>query len=101
MIMGRPWSSCLPPRQIFDFAVHNHNLNEALLREHVPDVFDGDMIIFSATQNGDDTDSDPRNWKPYVAGDITVHPVGCGHDEMMTPHSLAMYGPQLNHSLQT
>ncbi|MFZ0832158.1 MAG: thioesterase domain-containing protein, partial [Mycobacterium sp.] len=90
----------LPPRQIFDFAVHNHNINESLLREHVPDVFDGDMIIFSATRD-DDADSDPRNWHQYVAGDITVYPVDCGHDEMMTPQSLAIYGPQLNHSLQT
>ncbi|MFI5511754.1 amino acid adenylation domain-containing protein, partial [Mycobacterium sp. NPDC051804] len=75
----------LPPRQLFDFAVHNHNINESLLRDHVPDVFDGDMIIFNATRNDDDADSDPQNWKPYVTGNITVHPVDCGHDEMMTP----------------
>ena len=98
---GQAVEFVLPPRQIFDFAVHNHNINESLLRKHVPDVFDGDVIIFSATRNDDDTDSHPQNWKPYVAGDITVHPVHCGHDEMMTPQSLSMYGPQLNHSLQT
>jgi hypothetical protein len=59
------------------------------------------MIIFNATRTDDDTDSDPQNWTPYVTGDITVHPVDCGHDEMMTPQSLSMYGPQLNQSLQT
>jgi hypothetical protein len=92
----------LPPRQIFEFAVQNRNANQLYLREHVPDVFDGDMIIFSAARSEDEDDlCHPQNWRSYVAGDITVHPVDCGHDEMMTTESLGMYGQQLKLSLET
>ena len=94
----------LPPKQLFDFAVHNHNANESLLRHHVPDIFDGDMTIFAATQSKDEVERqrcNPQNWRPYVTGTLTVHPVNCGHDEMMTPDKLATYAHQLKHSLQT
>jgi thioesterase domain-containing protein/acyl carrier protein len=92
----------LPPRQVFEFAVRNHDANQLLLREHVPDVFDGDMIIFSAARSQDDNDlCHPENWRPYVAGDITVHPVECEHDEMMTSESLGLYGQQLKILLET
>jgi amino acid adenylation domain-containing protein len=94
----------LPPKQLFDFAVHNHNANESLLRHHVPDVFDGEMTIFSATQSKDEGERQrchPQNWRPYVTGNITVHPVNCGHDEMMTPQSLATYAHQLKLTLET
>ena len=50
-----------------------------------------------------DNESDlchPQNWRPYVAGDITVYAVDCEHDEMMTPESLGMYGQQLKLSLE-
>ncbi|OBA85206.1 hypothetical protein A5662_04470, partial [Mycobacteriaceae bacterium 1482268.1] len=77
----------LPPQPLLEFAVRNHVVNQALRRNHVPDVFDGDVVIFSATQAGDDQNDPchPQDWRPYVAGDITVHPVDCGHDELMTP----------------
>ena len=94
----------LPPKQLFDFAVHNHNANESLLRHHVPDVFDGEMIIFSAIRSKDEGERErcnPQNWRPYVAGTITVHPVNCGHDEMMTPESLTTYAHQLKLTLDT
>jgi thioesterase domain-containing protein/acyl carrier protein len=92
----------LPPRQLFELAVQYHNTNELFLRGHVPDVFDGDMTIFSATPNEDDSElCNPQNWRPYVAGDITVHQVNCEHDQMMTTESLDTYGHQLKHSLET
>jgi thioesterase domain-containing protein/acyl carrier protein len=89
----------LPPRQLFEFVVQNNNANQLYLLEHVPDVFDGDMIIFSARSENDDS-SHLQNWRPYVAGDITVYPVDCGHNEMMTTESLGMYGQQLKLSLE-
>ncbi len=93
----------LPPRQIFEFAVRNHNANRLYLRDHVPDVFEGDMTIFAAARSENENganSTDPQNWRPYVAGDITVYPVDCGHDEMMNTESLAMYAQQLKHSLE-
>ena len=43
----------------------------------------------------------PEDWRPYVAGDITVYPVDCGHDDMMAPESLDMYSEQLKLALWT
>jgi thioesterase domain-containing protein len=57
------------------------------------------MIIFSPVRNESDRSSSPlQNWRPYVAGDITVYPIDCTHQEMLTTESLSMYGKQL-HSL--
>jgi thioesterase domain-containing protein/acyl carrier protein len=73
----------LPPRQIFEFVVANYNSCGSHLREHVPGVFDGDVIIFSARSENGNNSSHAQSWEPYVAGDITVYPVDCGHDDMM------------------
>ncbi len=99
---GRVVEFVLPPREIFEFAVQNHNANLLYLREHVPGVFDGDMTIFTAARSSEiDSDlCDPQNWRPYVAGDITVYPVDCEHDEMINPETLDMYGRQLKLCLE-
>jgi amino acid adenylation domain-containing protein/non-ribosomal peptide synthase protein (TIGR01720 family) len=90
----------LPPRQIFEFVVANYNSCGSHLREHVPGVFDGDVIIFSARSENGNNSSHAQSWEPYVAGDITVYPVDCGHDDMMAAESLAMYGEQLRFALE-
>jgi thioesterase domain-containing protein/acyl carrier protein len=91
----------LPPRQLFEYMVQSAHANQFYLLEHVPDVFDGDMVIFSAARSGNENDSShPQGWRPYLAGDITVYSVDCGHGEMMTTGSLSMYGEQLKLSLE-
>jgi thioesterase domain-containing protein/acyl carrier protein len=90
----------LPPRQLFEFMVQSGHANQVCRAEHVPDVFDGDMIIFSARSRNENDPSHLQNWRPYVAGDITVYPVDCGHHDMMTVESLDMYGEQLKLSLE-
>ena len=91
----------LPPRQIFEFMVQRLNANQLYLWKHVPDVFDGDMVIFSAARSENENDSSHlQSWRPYVAGDITVYSVDCAHHEMMTPESLSLYGEQLKLSLE-
>jgi amino acid adenylation domain-containing protein/non-ribosomal peptide synthase protein (TIGR01720 family) len=93
---GKVVEFVLPPKQIFEFAVQNHNFNQSLLREHVPEIFDGDMVIFSAARRAEEEElCDPDNWRPYVTGDITVYPVDCEHDEMMTPEKLNLYSEKL------
>ncbi|OBF89132.1 hypothetical protein A5790_20960 [Mycobacterium sp. 852002-51152_SCH6134967] len=88
----------LPPKPIFEFAVYNHNTNLSYLREHVPDVFDGDMVVFSATRG--EIVNNPQDWRPYVSGDLTVHSVDCGHDEMTSDEAIRMYVEQLKLSLE-
>ena len=91
----------LPPKQLLEFMVQSVTANQLYLQEHVPDVFDGDMVIFSAAQTGDENDSSPlHTWRPYVSGDITTHPVDCTHHEMLTTSSLGKYVEQLRLSLE-
>ena len=109
----------LPPRQLLEFMVQSVNANQSYLLEHEPDVFDGDMVVFSAARSGNENGSGsklgslwrgPRgrmasrslqSWRPYVAGDITGHSVDCTHHEMLTIRSLSIYGEQLKLSLET
>ncbi len=98
---GKTAELILPPRQIFDFVVENYNSNGSHLRQHVPGVFDGDVIIFSARRDEGNESADPQNWNPYVAGAIAVHAVDCGHDDMMASESLALYGERLKLALES
>ena len=110
----------LPPRQVFEVMVHSVNANQLYLLEHVPDVFDGDMVVFSAARGGNGNGSGPRlgsrlggprtrlatrsslqSWRPYVAGDVTGWSVDCTHYEMLTIRSLSVYGERLKHLLGT
>ncbi|VBA35113.1 Dimodular nonribosomal peptide synthase [Mycobacterium pseudokansasii] len=87
-------------KQLLDLFIQNITTGMALYRTHEPDVFDGDVIIFSAVRGECDRSSSLlRSWRPYVAGDITVYPIDCTHQEMLTTESLNMYGQQLKCSL--
>jgi thioesterase domain-containing protein/acyl carrier protein len=91
----------LPPQQLLEAIVQSVNVNQSHLLEHVPDAFDGDMVIFSAART--EGDRDPSllpSWRPYVAGDITEHSVDCAHHEMLNSESLNVYGKRLRHLLQ-
>jgi thioesterase domain-containing protein/acyl carrier protein len=92
----------LPPTQVRQFLEFiGQNMAASVLHhaEHVPGVFDGDMVIFSAARGGGDS-SLLQSWRSYVAGDITVYSVDCTHQEMMTAESLGLYGQQLKLSLE-
>ena len=85
----------IPQLRVFlDFFVQNLKASFLYLSEHMPAVFDGDMVIFSTTQNEADSDF-PLHWRPYVNGDIVVHSIECQHLEMLSPESIEMYGKQL------
>ena len=90
----------LPPRHLFEFMVQNHDANQSYLLEHVPNVFDGDMVIFSTRSENENDSSHPQYWRSYVEGDITAYSVDCAHHEMMNTGPLSMYGEQLELSLE-
>ncbi|WP_172826157.1 non-ribosomal peptide synthase/polyketide synthase [Mycobacterium colombiense] len=83
-------------KQLVDWGVQNLNRNVALYQAHEPDVFHGDITIFTAVRDECDRSSPLlQRWRPYVTGDIAVYPIDCGHQEMMSIESLILYGQQL------
>jgi thioesterase domain-containing protein len=86
-------------RTFLEFFVKNMRASFLYISQHVPRVFDGDMVIFYATRNVGDWHL-PLHWRPYITGAINEHPVDCAHLEMLTPESLMMYGEQLKLSLR-
>ena len=64
--------------------------NTRVMRTFAPEQFRGDLSLFVAME----TEGKPpiENWRPYVSGDINVHPIDCGHDNMMDPNPAAKIG---------
>ena len=67
-------------------AVANHL---AIARRFVPARFDGDVVFFRATNGKPEGAPAVDLWRRYVAGEVTVHEVGCAHLEMTDPVPLA------------
>ena len=49
----------LPPKELLELMVRSVNANQKHLRQYVPGVFDGDMVIFSAARSGIANDAAP------------------------------------------
>ncbi|WP_080737257.1 non-ribosomal peptide synthetase [Rhodococcus fascians] len=65
-----------------------------IMAEFVPDVFDGDVLFFSATKGASDgIVRSPQEWRPYVTGDIVIHDVEVFHNEMTNADAADVIGP--------
>ena len=64
--------------------------NTHLASNFHPQRYDGDMLLFAATQGEASPPAD--SWKSYVSGKIAVHEVDCEHVHMMRPTPLAKIG---------
>ncbi len=92
----------LPSERLLGFIIQCLNANLLHLGEHLPDVFHGDAVIFSAARTeGDRAPSLLERWRPYIDGEITEHSVDCAHLEMLSAESLGVYGNQLKLLLAT
>jgi len=68
---------------------------------HVPEIFRGDVLYFSATQAGPPVEVRPIDtWSPYIDGKIVEEVLDCGHLEMTGPDSLARIARSLNELLR-
>jgi amino acid adenylation domain-containing protein/non-ribosomal peptide synthase protein (TIGR01720 family) len=79
---------------------HNSDLQQAF----VPDVLRGDLLLFSATGQGDltgDTDGQVVAWQSYVDGEIRWHGVPAEHQHLLRPESVTGFGPILADALQS
>ncbi|MFH8619524.1 amino acid adenylation domain-containing protein [Streptomyces sp. NPDC017979] len=74
--------------------------NVQLARTHVPDVFDGDVLFFSATHGRTGDLPTSKDWRPYVGGAIEDHAIPCQHSEMTQAGPLRDIGPILRAKLQ-
>ncbi|WP_309241020.1 non-ribosomal peptide synthetase [Nocardia sp. BSTN01] len=66
---------------------------------HRPDVFDGDLVLFTAGQDHRDPDALARTWQPYADGVHNVV-VDARHLEMSHPRTLAVVGPVLERFME-
>src|SRR5262249_61806112 len=55
--------------------------NTRLVKTFTPRCFVGDVCLFTAMEG--ETRRPTESWRPYVAGEIKVHPVYCAHDNML------------------
>ncbi|SON63787.1 Dimodular nonribosomal peptide synthase [Mycobacterium simulans] len=83
-----------PSRELVKIITSNVNTNMVLQSQHVPEVFDGDMIIFSA-RPGTNASARHQSWRPCVTGDLTEYRVDCEHEQMLTPQALKLFGQQI------
>uniref|UniRef100_UPI0038990D61 non-ribosomal peptide synthetase n=1 Tax=Mycolicibacterium neworleansense TaxID=146018 RepID=UPI0038990D61 len=108
-----------PSRQLVEFMARSVSSGQLLLLDHEPDVFDGDVVMFSAARrrnaaigsgivsrwaslrNRGAARSLLQSWRPYVSGEIEVVPVDCTHFEMFIPESLGAYAQQLKSLLES
>ncbi|WP_142279029.1 non-ribosomal peptide synthetase, partial [Mycobacterium sherrisii] len=99
---------------LLEFLVHSVKANQGRLAEHVPSVFDGDLVIFAAARTSSENGgggrpksrwrgrrtgraarAQQRVWRPYVAGDIVTYSVDSTHLEMLTADALSGYAEHL------
>ncbi len=71
-----------------------------LMVDFQPDRFEGDMLLFMATEDRDSTPS-PSTWKSYVTGDIAVHEIACRHADMSLPAPLSTIGRLVEQHLRS
>ncbi|MFB6437167.1 amino acid adenylation domain-containing protein [Streptomyces sp. NPDC056411] len=61
----------------------------------VPRTFQGDALLFEATEGKAADAPRPHDWHPYVTGRVEVTPVRGAHGELTRPDQLAQIGPVL------
>ncbi|MFD3506437.1 amino acid adenylation domain-containing protein [Nocardia sp. NPDC058666] len=81
------------------------NLHEAyadgvrLSHGYRPDLFDGDLLYFCATQ-GMTAFLDAQMWRPFVTGRLIEHPVDTTHAQLTNADIVAHLGPILDRHLR-
>jgi nonribosomal peptide synthetase DhbF len=64
--------------------------NERLSRTFIPKQLKGDLLLFAATHRKSAPPTE--RWRPYVSGQVDVHPIACRHGQMTQPGPIAEIG---------
>ena len=73
--------------------------NARLRRNFVPQPFNGNVLLFTATHDLDEQNSEPEIWRRYIHGQIKTCPIACRHEHMMQAGPLAEIGHVLAEEL--
>jgi nonribosomal peptide synthetase DhbF len=74
----------------YEAIIDGYKNSVRLMRTFLPQRFDGDILLFVATQG--EPKPSPEIWRPYVGGEIKVHRIDCSHETMMDPVPAATIG---------
>ena len=75
-------------------AVFNIMVNNATIAiDFVPEVFDGDILLFNSTIEREGSDATPEVWRPYLSGVLESYKIFARHDRMTKAGPLAEIGP--------
>ncbi|WP_433525469.1 amino acid adenylation domain-containing protein [Nocardia pseudovaccinii] len=61
-------------------------------------VYRGDLLYFSATVDSSDMVG-PDGWRPYTSGRVVNHDIDLAHNDLTSPHALAIIAPVLDEHL--
>ena len=61
--------------------------------------FDGDAVLFVATEGKTADSPTPPTWRPHIAGHVAIHEIRCEHNQMATPAALSEIGAVLTRHL--
>ena len=63
--------------------------------DYRPEVFDGDLVFFTAGKDHSDHDVLANGWRLYVTGEIHNRVVDAHHLELSHPDALSEVGPTI------
>ncbi|MEK8146072.1 thioesterase domain-containing protein [Streptomyces sp. M10(2022)] len=82
-------------RGLVDIVINNIHLMDA----YDPEIFDGDVLFFTATEGKVEDWMSFEAWEPYVKGQVENHLIACEHTEMTEPGPLREIGAVISRNL--
>jgi thioesterase domain-containing protein len=67
-----------------DALVENTQFSISVLSTFIPQRYEGDLLLFTATDSEGNAATRPEAWRPYISGEIEVHPIACQHRDMLS-----------------
>jgi amino acid adenylation domain-containing protein len=55
----------------------------SIVNSYIPQRYDGNLLLFTATDTGISDASRPEVWNPYISGEIVVRQIQCLHKDML------------------
>ncbi|MEV0032714.1 amino acid adenylation domain-containing protein [Nocardia sp. NPDC050793] len=71
------------------------------LSAHTPEIFDGDLLFFSADHADDGRSPNIATWRSHVGGQIIEHRVGFDHRRLLSVAALQVIGPVVAEYVRT